>query len=59
MAYINHFVFSGDNGRVLGYDNTHNFHHRHYFGEISAVDDFVSYQELVERFEREMNEFIK
>lgn len=40
-------------------DNSHNFHHMHYFGEISEVDDFVSYQELVERFELEMNRFIK
>ena len=59
LAYINHMIFSGDNGRVLGYDNAHNFHHRHYFGEISEVDDFVSYQELVDRFEKEIKEFIK
>jgi len=59
MAYINHLIFSGDNGRVTGYDNTHHFHHKHYFGEISEVDDFISYQELVERFEKEIKEFIK
>ena len=23
MTYINHLIFSGDNGRVLGYDNFH------------------------------------
>ena len=39
MAYINHLIFSGENGRVLGYDNSHNFHHRHYFGETSEVDE--------------------
>ncbi len=59
MAYINHLIFSGDNGRVLGYDNTHNFHHKHYFGEISEVEKFISYRELVERFEKEVREFIK
>jgi len=59
MAYINHLIFSGDNGRVLGYDNTHNFHHKHYFGEISEILDFTTYQELVERFENEIKEFIK
>ncbi len=59
LAYINHLVFSGDNGRVIGYDNTHNFHHKHYFGEISEVDDFESYQDLVDRFEKEIKEFIK
>jgi hypothetical protein len=59
MAYINHLIFSGDNGRVLGYDNTHDFHHRHYLGEITELDDFTSYYELVERFEKEIREFIK
>ncbi|ACN14049.1 putative transcriptional regulator [Desulforapulum autotrophicum HRM2] len=59
LAYINHLVLSDDNGRVLGYDNTHNFHHKHYFGEISAVDDFKSYQDLVDRFQIEIKEFIK
>ena len=59
IAYLNHLIFSGDNGRVLGYDNTHNFHHKHYFGEISEVENFTSYQELIERFEKEIKEFIK
>ena len=59
LAYINHLIFSEDNGRVLGYDNTHDFHHRHYFGEISEVSDFKGYQDLVVRFEKEMKEFIK
>jgi len=59
MAYINHLIFSGDNGRVIGYDNAHNFHHKHYFGEISEVRNFSSYQSLVERFEQEIKEFIQ
>ena len=59
MAYINHLIFSGDNGRVLGYDNTHHYHHKHYFGEISEVVDFKNYQELIECFEKEIKEFIK
>ena len=59
MAYINHLIFSDDNGRVIGYDNIHNFHHRHYFGEISEVSDFISYENLVDRFEKEIKEFIK
>lgn len=59
MAYINYLIFAEDNGRVIGYDNTHNFHHKHYFGEISEVVDFTNYQELVERFEEEIKEFIK
>ena len=57
--YLNHMIYSEDNGRVIGYDNTHNFHHKHHFGEISEVEDFTDYQALVERFEREIKEFIK
>ncbi len=59
MAYINHFIFSGDNGRVIGYDNAYNFHHKHYMGEISEVSNYISYQDLVERFEKEIKEFVK
>ena len=59
MVYINHLLYSGDNGRVLGYDNTHNYHHKHYFGEISEVSDFTTYQDLVDKFEQEIKEFIK
>jgi len=59
MAYINQLIYSGDNGRVIGYDNAHDFHHKHYFGEISEVSDFSSYLNLVERFEQEIKEFLK
>ena len=54
MAYINHLIFSDDNGRVLGYDNTHDFHHKHYFGEISEVSDFINYQNLVDRLKKKL-----
>lgn len=50
LAYINHQLFQGDNGRVIGYDNAHGVHHRHYFGEIGPVD-FVSFEDIEERFE--------
>lgn len=59
MAYINPLIFYDDNGRVLGYDNAHNFHHKHYFGKVYEVVDFVSYEDLVKRFEQEIQEFIK
>ena len=55
----NHSIYPDDNERVLGYDNTRRYHHKHYRGEITPVDDFVSYHELVERFEKEVKEFIK
>ena len=52
LAYINHRLHSGDNGRVVGYDNQHGHHHRHYFGKVSAVD-FVSFEAIEDRFESE------
>lgn len=32
LAFINHSFWAGDNGRVVGYDNSHGHHHRHYGG---------------------------
>jgi Family of unknown function (DUF6516) len=55
LAYINPRICGVDNGRVLGYDNTHEYHHRHYMGEVEDIE-FVSYEELVLRFERELYE---
>ena len=34
IAYVNHTIFAGDNGRVLGYDNAHGYHHRHWMGSV-------------------------
>ena len=59
MVYINREIFPNDNGRVMGYDNSHNFHHKHYFGKIYELDDFISYQELVQRFKNDIKEFIQ
>ena len=50
LAYINHDLHRGDNGRVVGYDNQHGWHHRHYFGEVASVD-FVSFEDTEARFE--------
>ena len=50
MAYINHAVCSKDNGRVLGYDNAHGYHHRHFFGVIEPIE-FFSFEDIEERFE--------
>jgi hypothetical protein len=55
LAYINHKVHGGDNGRVLGYDNTHDYHHRHFKGDIEETD-FTCYEALVDRFEEEVTE---
>jgi hypothetical protein len=50
LAYVNHALHRGDNGRVVGYDNQHGFHHRHYFGEVAAVD-FISFEKIENVFE--------
>ena len=50
LAYVNPTIHARDNGRVVGYDNQHGFHHRHWMGEVSPVD-FISYEDIEERFE--------
>ena len=52
LAYINSQLFSGDNGRVMGFDNAHGYHHRHYYGKVEAVD-FTSYEDTEVLFEKE------
>lgn len=49
LAYINHDIFQGDNGRVVGYDNAHGFHHRHYKGKVEAVE-FTGFEDIESRF---------
>lgn len=56
LAYINYNICRSDNGRVLGYDNNHGYHHRHYMGKIENVIDFTTYQAIAERFESEWRE---
>jgi hypothetical protein len=52
LAYINHQRYSGDNGRVVGYDNAHQHHHRHYFGQVKPVE-FISFEDIEARFEQD------
>lgn len=52
LAYINPLIFSGDNGRILGYDNSHGYSHRHYMGTVTP-EPFVNYEMLYIRFEQE------
>ncbi|MBJ6726244.1 hypothetical protein [Geomesophilobacter sediminis] len=54
LAFINHHLFSGDNGRVLGYDKQHGNHHKHYMGQVLPVV-FLSFEELEDRFTAEWN----
>lgn len=52
LAYINLQLFSGDNGRVIGFDNAHGYHHSHYYGKVEAVS-FTSYEDIEMLFEKE------
>ena len=58
VAYINHAIHQGDNGRVLGFDNAHGFHHRHFMGRVEPVD-FESYEAMLERFQREWSQIVE
>ena len=50
LAYVNPTIHAGDNGRVVGYDNAHNYHHRHYLGVVEDVE-FVTFEDVEERFQ--------
>ena len=52
LAYINHRLHDGDNGRVIGYDNAHGYHHRHVFGQVEAVQ-FTGFEDIEARFEQD------
>ena len=52
LAYFNHLIYAGDNGRVLGYDAAHGYHHRHYRGKVTVVV-FKSHEQLESRFQKE------
>ncbi len=58
LAYINHAVYRGDNGRVLGFDNAHGYHHRHFMGQVEVVE-FESFEATEERFQQEWLEIVK
>jgi hypothetical protein len=49
LAYINPAICLADNGRVLGYDNSHGHHHRHFMGRQESFE-FTGYTDLATRF---------
>ena len=55
LSYINLRRCSADNGRVLGYDNSHDYHHRHFMGNVETIE-FTTYAALAERFIGEVHE---
>ncbi len=55
LTYVNINISNVDNGRILGYDNNHGYHHKHYMGKIEKVD-FKSFEDIKNRFENEWRE---
>ncbi len=52
LALILPHLFLQDNGRVLGYDNAHGYHERHFHGTSTKIS-FPGYPALSRRFYRE------
>jgi hypothetical protein len=52
LALIVPHISSVDNGRILGYDNAHGAHERHYLGEVHPAE-FISYDDTSDRFYEE------
>jgi len=55
LAFIHFGLNQEDNGRVLGYDNAHGFHERHWMGKSERVQ-FHDYTAAFDRFMWELNE---
>ena len=53
LAFLMPYLFAADHGRVLGYDNAHGTHERHFMGRVEPAD-FHSYAETARRFYREV-----
>src|SRR3569623_1924274 len=57
IVYINPMVYARDNGRVLGYDNSHGYWHRHYLGDITPVEE-TTYEDIIDRFKEDLNDVL-
>jgi hypothetical protein len=49
LAFIVPHLSGVDNGRILGFDNAHGTHERHYMGDVEPVE-FTSYEATANRF---------
>lgn len=49
LAFICHQLCASDHGRVLGYDNRHGHHHRHFMGQLEPFK-YAGYDLLLNRF---------
>ena len=55
LAYINRAICGADNVRILGYDNSHDHHHRHFMGKQDSFE-FSGYEALATRFYDEVRD---
>ena len=53
LAFILPHVSGVDHGRVLGYDNAHGFHERHFFGMVEEIA-YKEFSEIVMKFYQEV-----
>ena len=53
LAFLLPHRFAKDNGRILGYDNAHGIHERHYKGNVEEVP-FRNYLATATRFYKEI-----
>ena len=58
LAFIVPHLTGVDNGRILGYDNRHGYHERHFMGRVGCVE-FESFPSTSRRFYREVEELRK
>jgi len=58
LAYINHLIHPGDNGRVLDSIRAHGQHHRHFMGRVTAVN-FETFELIDRRFQKEWTRLAK
>lgn len=58
LAYINYQIFTGDNGRVVGFDNRDYYQefqsadHYHWFGRVFHNTKYADFDAASERFQR-------
>jgi len=53
LAFLLPHLTRIDNGRILGYDNAHGIHERHFMGQVKPAE-FIGYQATARRFYREV-----
>ena len=58
LAFLLPHLCHDDNGRVLGFDNAHGVHERHFMGQVEPVD-FISYPATAKNFNREVDRLRK